>query len=260
MVASLPGGQFEAAQQPPSPALLSFKPRLTLLSVGYGILLLLCLFSGAFSNFLNYSVVFLAASSMVSRTNECMRQCIYPLLLVAGISLFFDVISVVALLSRDYPGAGYIFSTSCPTDITAILRKNTTIFLKDAKVPGDAAYVVPERTKVALPEDACSTAWMLSNLAMLLGALMDLWATLLAQKMHRVAMSEQVNDGGLFGGLMSGMALQQNNAGQAGGQGEGEGPDGRPLGAPPGAGGPPPGGQGPGTWQAFQGTGQSLGR
>eukprot|EP00930_Biecheleria_cincta_P077356 TRINITY_DN6463_c0_g1_i1.p1 TRINITY_DN6463_c0_g1~~TRINITY_DN6463_c0_g1_i1.p1 ORF type:complete len:258 (-),score=33.37 TRINITY_DN6463_c0_g1_i1:258-1004(-) len=166
----------------PLPSIVALKPRLYLLSAGYAILLLLCFYAGS-ENLLNYAFVFSAAFLMASRPNQCMGRCIVPFFMLAFMSLVFDLITVVSLLSREYPRAGYIFSTTCPTNITAVLRKNTTIHLRNARVPGDAAYVVPARTQVSLPEDVCDTAWVVSNVAILLGAFMDLGATVLGSKM-----------------------------------------------------------------------------
>eukprot|EP00930_Biecheleria_cincta_P077357 TRINITY_DN6463_c0_g2_i1.p1 TRINITY_DN6463_c0_g2~~TRINITY_DN6463_c0_g2_i1.p1 ORF type:complete len:247 (-),score=29.56 TRINITY_DN6463_c0_g2_i1:156-896(-) len=232
-------------------SVLAYKPMLYLLSVGYAIVLLLCFYGGS-ENFLNYAFVFLAAFLMASRPNECGGKCVVPFFGLAFMSLVFDLITVVSLLSREYPGAGYIFSTSCPTDITAILRKNTTIYLRDAKIPGDAAYVVPASTKVSLPENVCDTAWVVSNLALFLGALMDLAATVLGRKILS----------GMADGWpgVTGLMQPPNDAGVFGGPGGGGGFAGQ-LG--PGPGDQPVGGRGLAqraqNFPLFQGPGQTLG-
>ncbi|CAE7210074.1 unnamed protein product [Symbiodinium natans] len=114
---------------------------------------------------------------MAARSDQCMSTCIVPFFMLAFISLFFDILNVISLLAAPYPGAGNMFSSDCPKPLEATLRKNTTIFLKDAAVNGTAEYIIPANTKVDIPRNLCSNAWVVANVAMLLGVLLDAAAT-----------------------------------------------------------------------------------
>eukprot|EP00931_Biecheleriopsis_adriatica_P079894 TRINITY_DN5323_c0_g2_i1.p1 TRINITY_DN5323_c0_g2~~TRINITY_DN5323_c0_g2_i1.p1 ORF type:complete len:260 (+),score=47.79 TRINITY_DN5323_c0_g2_i1:90-869(+) len=239
------------APAPPPPQLLRYKSALYLIAGGYAFVLFLGLLSGAVANSLNYLFVLIAAASMASRADQCMSQCIMPFFLFAVMTVFFDAINLLSTLFRPYPGASNFFASSCPTSIPALLLKNTTVYLKGATPPGE--YVVPSNTKVELPEDICNTAWVVSNVAQLLGVILDIIATRVGYRMFKVSME-----------LMQGQddRSQMLMMAQQGFRGDGGGGPGAPGGAPPGAPGGAPGGrptgQRPGGFQPFQGSGQTL--
>ncbi|CAJ1408128.1 unnamed protein product [Effrenium voratum] len=180
---------------------------------------------------------------MASRADQCMSTCIMPFFLLALIAALFDVFNVIQILSAPYPGAGNMFSQDCPKPVPAILRKNTTIYLKDAAVNGTAAYVVPQNTQVDLPRNICSAAWVVGNVALLLGTLLDIVAARVGYKMFKISM-ELMQDPSQ-GGLGQLMMTQQGGAGP----GDEGGPGPRPQRQQPAR------QQG---FQPFQGSGQTL--
>jgi len=233
---------------PPPPELLRYKKALYLIVVGYMVVLLMSLTAGAFNAGINYVFVLAAAAAMASRSDQCMSTCIVPFFLLAFISLFFDILNVISLLAEPYPGAGNMFSSDCPKPLEATLLKNTTIYLQDAAVNGTAAYTVPADTKVDIPRNLCSSRWVVQNVAMLLGVLLDFVATRVGYRMFKTSVELMQGQGQGQAGLGQQLMMTQQSPLQGGEQ---------PGNGPGGAGGPSrnPRGQG---FQPFQGSGQTL--
>ncbi|CAE7324098.1 unnamed protein product [Symbiodinium necroappetens] len=241
-------GAIGPGPAPPPPELLRYKKALYLIVVGYMVVLLMSLTAGAFNAGINYVFVLAAAAAMASRSDQCMSTCIVPFFLLAFISLFFDILNVISLLAEPYPGAGNMFSSDCPKPLEATLLKNTTIYLQDAAVNGTAAYTVPANTKVDIPRNLCSSRWVVQNVAMLLGVLLDFVATRVGYRMFKTSVELMQGQGQGQAGLGQQLMMTQQSPLQGGEQ---------PGNGPGGAGGPSrnPRGQG---FQPFQGSGQTL--
>ncbi|CAE8614622.1 unnamed protein product [Polarella glacialis] len=247
-----PGG----ISAPAPPELLRFKTPLYMLAAGYGVVVMLGVFSGSLNAALNQAIMLLFAYMMAHRADQCLGQCIMPFFLFAVMTVFFDGLGVIAMFSRDYPGVSQMFSSSCPHEFEAVLLRNTTIYLADAATAGPAAYIVPKDTHVEIPQDACSVAWVMSNVALILGFALDCVASRIGWKLMKVN-NELLQNGSLDGGPGQNLMMGQM------GQGFGGGGGGPPAGANGDRGPQPPGGapqqqqRGPG-FQPFQGSGQTL--
>lgn len=250
----LPLGLGPGSMGPPPPEILRYKNFLYLLVVGYTALLVTALSVGAVNSALNYVFMLVVAASMAARADQCMMSCIMVLLMLGIICAFFDFVNIISILATPYPGAKNFFSTDCPKNVEATLPANSTIYLKDGLVNGTAAYTVPARTKVEIEEHVCSAAWVVRNVVVLIGTLLDILASRLAFRMFKTSMelSQEAQNQGPLQQLMT--------APRGGFQG-----DGRSLGGAPGDGagpgqtqmrqGPGPRSQG---FQPFQGSGHTL--
>lgn len=245
----LPLGMGPGTMGPPPPEILRYKNFLYLLVVGYTAVVVTALSVGAVNSALNYVFMLVAAASMAARADQCMMSCIMVLLMLGIISVFFDFVNIISILASPYPGAKNFFSTDCPKPVEAILRANTTIYLKDGLVNGTAAYIVPARTKVDIEERVCNAAWVVRNVIILIGTLLDIVASRLAFRMFKTSMELSQEAQGPLQQLMA--------APQGGFQGDnrrstwdGAGPGQTQMQQAPG-----PRSQG---FQPFQGSGQTL--
>ncbi|CAE8587231.1 unnamed protein product, partial [Polarella glacialis] len=177
-----PGG----ISAPAPPELLRFKTPLYMLAAGYGVVVMLGVFSGSLNAALNQAIMLLFAYMMAHRADQCLGQCIMPFFLFAVMTVFFDGLGVIAMFSRDYPGVSQMFSSSCPHEFEAVLLRNTTIYLADAATAGPAAYIVPKDTHVEIPQDVCSVGWVMSNVALILGFALDCVASRIGWKLMKV--------------------------------------------------------------------------
>lgn len=248
------GGLGPGSTGSPPPELLRYKNFLYLLVVGYAAIVVTTLSIGQVSLSFNYMIMLIMVASMASRADQCMMTCIAPFFLFGILSVLFDLVNVIALLSAPYPGAGHIFSSHCPEPVDYILPKNATVYLTDAAVNGTAAYTVPKDTQVKIPRDLCSAVWVVRNVMLLLGAVLDIVASRLGYKMFKASMELSLadgqdpnqNQGPLAQQLM--MAPQGGFGGQGGQGGQGNG----------GRNGGGQAGQRPQQFQPFQGSGQTL--
>jgi len=190
---------------PPPPEILRYKNFLYLLVVGYTALLVTALSVGAVNSALNYVFMLVVAASMAARADQCMMSCIMVLLMLGIICAFFDFVNIISILATPYPGAKNFFSTDCPKNVEATLRANSTIYLKDGLVNGTAAYTVPARTKVEIEEHICSAAWVVRNVVVLIGTLLDILASRLAFRMFKTSMelSQEAQNQGPLQQLMT---------------------------------------------------------
>lgn len=235
--------------EPPPPQLLRFKVPLYAIAAGYGVVLIMGLVANQLSNALTNVFVLVAALLMASRADQCMGQCLMPFALFTIMTVFLDIVSLIASLSRPYPGASNLFSTSCLLNRTIILPQDTTVY----DITNATRYSVPKDTKVLYPQDLCDWQWVLANTTMFLGIALDVVASVLGYRMLKVAMSlAPADDGGGIGrnpftGLGGGGFGGPGGPGMGAGTGQ-ELSSGRSTQAARPAGG----------FQPFQGPGQTL--
>lgn len=271
-----PGGPQAAV--PPPPELLRFEPVLKLVGGLYTAVVVFRLVAGDVSSALQEIFVLLAAFCMVTRGQECFMQCLMPFLIFSVMALIFDSASFIQVLFASYPGAGNLFSSSCPFDQDIKLThsvtvtngdKNLTVYINNVAASVSEALLPAGDYKA--PVDACSSRWVFYNIANVCSVIVGLLASVVGWKMFKVMRDISAQGGGgdapLMGGMpgmpgmMGGGGMPGAGGPGPGGPGMGGGGPGRPLG---GAGGGQVGRQemqnpaGQGGFQPFGGAGQSL--
>lgn len=250
------GAGLDGVSIPASPELLRYRPALAIISLGYFALLVTGFVTGNVSNTLEYVFVLIAGIVMLMRQDQCMVQCLIPFFLFAVMTAFFDIVQLIDVAFRSYPGIKSYFSVTCPRNVTGLLGANTTVYTTSG-----SQVVLPPGTQVIQEQDQCNWQWVVANVAQLVAVVLDLAASSFGWRMVKTSMGQDMGPmgGGMLGAGGGGRFDDAYGPMQVGGgpppsagPGPGQGP-GRRLGggAPQGA------AQLPG-FQPFQGQGQVL--
>eukprot|EP00929_Paragymnodinium_shiwhaense_P083169 TRINITY_DN44208_c0_g1_i1.p1 TRINITY_DN44208_c0_g1~~TRINITY_DN44208_c0_g1_i1.p1 ORF type:complete len:244 (+),score=41.02 TRINITY_DN44208_c0_g1_i1:103-834(+) len=234
------------AMGPPPPEMLRYIPVLKLISVGYGIVLVLGLVSGGITVVLNDAFVLLPAVMILLR-QEMMMQCVTTLCLFAWMSTFFDLVTLISALTNE-PGASNFFASSCTFYKPVKLLRNTTVYYEE----NHTKFLVPADTKVEAELNLCGSGLVVLHVALLVAIILDITTSVVGWRL----LKEQRNplmDPGLLGGPGP---LGGGGGGDFGQPPFGQPPGNRPAGPPGGPGAPQQAGGG---FTAFQGGGRTLG-